>query len=256
MKKENQVPVRLVWDRDAVVRVSAGYKSGRKRCLETPEMDSIASTRSAGTLPLEIQPDTVPCELKPKARAKAVCPPTALHASSNASLVIRQINAYSDKYVNADSGNTALQNGRMGKTILEPSKFWLRLEEALGEKWAPLNPNSVAKRLKSSMSTTGRMSQGSVHRWFTGHGLPELATALYMSKEAGVCVDWLLNNVKPKYPISNDPVLKELFETCEDLTDPQARDRVLECARGELSKQRELQPHDQARIGGSRRPNA
>jgi hypothetical protein len=82
------------------------------------------------------------------------------------------------------------------------------------------------------------MSQGSVYRWYTGDGLPELKTALFLSKAAGVCVDWLLNNVKPRYPISKDPVLAELFEVCEEL-DEGSRQRVLRMARGELLQQGE-----------------
>lgn len=116
------------------------------------------------------------------------------------------------------------------KSLKKPSPFWNRLEEALGNKpgWQPLNPNSVATKLG--------MSQGSIYRWFDGTGLPELKTALELAKDGGVCVDWLLNNVKPKHPISKDPVLKELFEICEDLLES-GRERVLRHARGELLQQ-------------------
>jgi hypothetical protein len=117
----------------------------------------------------------------------------------------------------------------MGKTaVFAPSAFWRRLAEAMGDKWQPLNPNSLAKRLN--------MSQGSVHRWYRGTGLPELQTALDLSKEAGVCVDWLLNGVKPKYPISKDPVIRELFEICEELS-MDGRQAVLRAAKGERLQQ-------------------
>lgn len=132
----------------------------------------------------------------------------------------------------------------MPKTaVFAPSSFWRRLDDALGEKWAPLNPNSLAKRLD--------MSQGSVYRWFRGEGMPELDTALQLAKEGGVCVDWLLNNVKPKYPISKDPVLQELFEVCEELYED-GRLRVLRNAKGELLQQQgEAQDERQKRIGGA-----
>lgn len=206
--------------------LSKGYRSGRKRCRETPVTDSTARTLSAGTTPRASQLDTVLCAPRPKSRAKAVCPPTASHASSNASLVMLLINAQTVDAVNAGSVNRMPENGGMPKTAMfAPSPFWKRLDEALGEKWSPLNSNSLATRLG--------MSQGSVHRWYRGAGFPELPTALYLAKEGGVCVDWLLNAVKPKHPISRDPVLRELFEICEDLGDD-GRQAVLRTARGEL----------------------
>lgn len=80
------------------------------------------------------------------------------------------------------------------------------------------------------------MSQGSVYRWYDGTGFPELDKALRLAKDGGVCVDWLLNNVKPKHPISKDPILKELLEICEEM-DAEGRERVLRAARGELLQQ-------------------
>lgn len=115
---------------------------------------------------------------------------------------------------------------------LRPSDFWLRLEEALkgNPKWQPVNSNNVAAKLG--------MSQGSVHRWYTGAGLPELSTALQLAKEGGVCVDWLLNAVKPKYPISKDPTLRQLIELCDGL-DEDGMKAVLRSAEGEqLRKQK------------------
>lgn len=224
--------------------VSTGYKSGRKRWRETPDTASTAKTRSAGR-PRMSQLDTVPCEPRSSRRASAVCPPTILQASNNASLLMRPINAQTVDTVNANSGSVAAENARMGKTaIFAPSAFWRRLDDALGQKWAPLNSNSLATRLG--------MSQGSVHRWYRGTGLPELSTAIDLAKEGGVCVDWLLNAVKPKHPISKDPVLRELFEICEDLHDD-GRERVLRAAKGELLQQQgEAQDERQTRVGGVR----
>lgn len=228
MKDQVRAPARLrvVTPAGRCRLPATGYRSGRKRWRETPVTASTANTRSAGTIPRASQLDTVLCAPKSNSRAKAVCPPTALHASSKASLLIMPINAQTVDDVNAVSDNRARETVRMGKTAtITPSPFWKRLKEALGEKWAPLNANSVAVRLG--------MSQGSVHRWYVGDGFPELETALHLAKEGGVCVDWLLNAVKPKHPISRDPLLRELFDICEDLHED-GRNAVLRAARGEL----------------------
>lgn len=145
------------------------------------------------------------------------------------------INAQTGNSVNANSGKWAPDNRRVAKQpTLKPSAFWQRLHEALGEhpSWKPLNSNSVAKKLD--------MSQGSVHRWYTGEGLPELETAKYLAAQGGVCVDWLLNAVKPKYPLSKNPRIKALFETIEHFDD-EALISVIEHAEGvELRRQKAL----------------
>lgn len=156
------------------------------------------------------------------------------------------INAQTVDSVNAQTGKPCRDNGHMPKTAVhQASAFWKRLEEALAERkeWQPVNANHVATRLK--------MSQGSVYRWYRGVGMPELETALYLAKEAGVCVDWLLNNVKPKYPIAKDPALRELVQMCEELTE-EGRERVLRAARGELLQQQgEIHANEQIRAGGN-----
>lgn len=238
MKKPGQPTLTLVVN-PRLGLASEGYKSGRNRSRRMPTSDSIASTRSAGTRPCPIQPDTVPCDRRPSPRASADCPPANLQASSNATLgeslvdAMLTINAQTDNRVNAYSDNRQRNNKRMANRILKPSHFWQRLEEVLGKKWAPLNTNSLAARLD--------MSQGSVHRWFIGGqdgGLPKLETALYLAREAGVCVEWLLDGSKPKFRISSDPMLVELFEIVEDL-DEKGREHVLSDARGQRAQQRE-----------------
>jgi hypothetical protein len=146
---------------------------------------------------------------------------------------MRLINAQTVNSVNANSGNAGRDNRRMAKRpSLPASAFWKRLEEALGDKpsWQPFNANNVAMRLKKS--------QGSVHRWYTGQGLPELQQALDLAKEGGVCIDWLLNAVKPKYPISKDLTLRKLVEICEDLK-TEGRAAVLRAAEGELLRKQQ-----------------
>jgi len=226
MRKRRQPALRLV----ATGRVSSdGYRSGRSLVRDTPVKDSIASTRSAGGLPTASQSEMLPCDFKPSFRASAVCDPATSHASRSACLLMFPINAQTVERVNALTGNSGRDNRRVPrKAKNQPSPFWLRIEEALGDKsaYSPLNTNSIAKKLG--------LSQGTTYRWFTGEGFPELKLALQMAKDGGVCVDWLLNNVKPKHPISRDPLLRELLETCEDLP-PGSRERILHAAKGELA---------------------
>ncbi len=228
MKKEDQARLRLVVDNDS----DGGYKSGRNRWRGTPVAASIGKTRSAGTRSAANQSETDPCDFKPNRRAKAVCPPARLQASSNASLDMNRINAQTGNSVNAYSVNTRPDNRAVARQpMMRASEFWKRLEDTLGRNpnWQPFNANNVATKLS--------MSQGSVHRWYLGTGLPELKTALYLAAEAGVCVDWLLNNVKPKYPLSHDPLLRTLLEICEDLDEDGVK-AVLRSAEGEaLRKQ-------------------
>lgn len=204
---------------------SSGYKSGRKRWRETPVAASTAKTRSAGK-PRASQLETVPCEPSPSSRAKADCPPTALQASKSASFDMFQINAHTDNAVNAETVNATPQASRMSrKAESEPSPFWKRLTDAWSEQELPISQNGIAQKLK--------MSQGSVARWFHGEGLPELETCIELAERGKVCVDWLITGRAPKYPISRDPLIREIFEICESLDD-NGRTAVLRMARGEL----------------------
>lgn len=99
----------------------------------------------------------------------------------------------------------------------------------MAQSWAeqdlPTSQNGVAQKMK--------MSQGSVGRWFHGEGLPELETCIELAERGRVCVDWLITGRLPKYPISKDPILREIVETCQTL-DEAGRTAVLRTARGEL----------------------
>jgi transcriptional regulator with XRE-family HTH domain len=137
-----------------------------------------------------------------------------------------RINAQTDNCVNAETVNVALQAIRMGRQAeSEPSPFWRRLAEAWSEQELPTSQNGIAQKLK--------MSQGSVGRWFHGEGLPELETCIELAERGRVCVDWLITGRSPKYPISRDPLIREIFEICEQLAEP-GRTAVLRAARGEL----------------------
>jgi len=139
---------------------------------------------------------------------------------------MHRINAQTDNGVNAGTVNAMLQAGRMGRrSESEPSPFWRRLTEAWAEQDLPVSQNGIATKMK--------MSQGSVGRWYHGEGLPELDTAIELAERGKVCVDWLLTGRLPKYPLSRDPVLRELFEICLQL-DEAGRTAVLRAARGEL----------------------
>jgi hypothetical protein len=139
---------------------------------------------------------------------------------------MRPINAQTVESVNANSVNATAQTVRMGRKAESiPSAFWQRLTEAWSEQDLPTSQNGVAQKLK--------MSQGSVGRWFHGEGLPELETCIDIADRGRVCVEWLLTGRLPKYPISRDPVIREIFETCEAL-DQAGRTAVLRAARGEL----------------------
>lgn len=126
----------------------------------------------------------------------------------------------------------------------EPSAFWQRLAEAFAEQGLPTTQNGVATLLN--------MSQGSVGRWFHGEGLPELKTAVDLARQGQVCLDWLMDARKPKYPISRDPLLRDLFEVCEDL-DEAGRKNVLRVARGELMQQESERVDDDARTPPGKR---
>lgn len=156
------------------------------------------------------------------------------------------INAQTVDVVNAPTVNRPAKNGRMSRTPQYPaSAFWSRLEEAIGKNYESFNANALATRLD--------MSQGTIHRWYLGKGLPELQLAIRLAKQGGVCVEWLLTGTKPKHPISKDPLLRELFEICEELQ-PDGRQAVLRNARGELLQQKEsLKNEDKTESTGTRR---
>lgn len=215
---------------------SGGYRSGRSRDRETPETRSTSSTRSAGTRPELIQCPTAPCDLSPSNRANAVCPPTASHALKTASLLMPRIYRTTVDYVNNETVDSRGKNGRMTtkRPIYPASAFWKRLEEAIGSQFESFNQNTLADYL--------RIQPSAVALWYRGPGLPKLKTAIKLARDGGVSVDWLLSGAKPKYLISKSPVIRELFEICEQL-DPQgeALTVLLRQARNELLAQTELQ---------------
>lgn len=100
----------------------------------------------------------------------------------------------------------------------------MRLAEALKEQGRATSQHGVAMLLG--------MSQGSVSRWYHGEGLPQLATCRRLAVLGRVSVDWLITARKPKYQISEDPLLSRILEICIDLDD-QGRRSVLRAAHRE-----------------------
>lgn len=108
------------------------------------------------------------------------------------------------------------------KSTSPPSGFWVRLIEAFKAQGLPTTQNGVAKLLKKPHRT--------VWDWYHGQGEPDLAMCRVIAIKGKVQVDWLITGRPPKYPISGDPLLSKILETCLELDDG-ARKEVLRAAR-------------------------
>lgn len=217
---------------------SSGYKSGRRRCRETPVAASIGSTRSPGSRQSAIHPEIVPCDFSPSKRASADCPPAISHASSSAatraegssligsvSVLTQQINAQTAKRVNAYSANCTRHIRAMGRQAeSEPSAFWKRLVQCWEARNLPTTQNGIAKKLD--------MSQGSVRRWFAGEGFPETETLIEIARLGRVSIDWLLTGKHHASGVDKD--LDSLLELWEHL-EGTAREHIVRAARGEAA---------------------
>jgi transcriptional regulator with XRE-family HTH domain len=87
----------------------------------------------------------------------------------------------------------------------EPSEFWKRLTEALNGIGWPTTQNGLATKLD--------MSQGSVRRWYTGEGWPEMDTLRFLAKKTGYTLDWLIDGSGDKQRRPKDAALRELTDT-------------------------------------------
>lgn len=73
-------------------------------------------------------------------------------------------------------------------------------------------------------------------RWYHGEGdARELATYRRLALKGKVCVDWVITGRQPKYPISADPLLNRIMETCISL-DQAGKEAVLQVARREKAQ--------------------
>jgi hypothetical protein len=215
-------------------RLIGGYRSGRKRVRGTSDISSTASTRSAGTLPRASQPEMDPCDRSPSNLANSVCPPTALQASSSASLLMSLINAHGGNCVNASGGNALGHHRRMSrKAETEPCDFWKRLTQAWAEQGLPVSQYGLAGEL-------GMKGNGSTKRWHDGDALPELATLKVLAEKGDCTLDWLLTGRLPKHPIRPNTPLGMIHNGWTSIGEI-GQKHVLEAYEGQSARVRELQ---------------
>lgn len=136
------------------------------------------------------------------------------------------INAQSVYRVNARIVKRAAQTQAVANSTASP--FWKRLTAALTRARWPVSQNGIATKLN--------MSQGSVRRWYTGDGYPEIKTLMLICEKTDVTVDWLLLGRGDMRPQVRDPQFDELVEIW-DLLAPKARENVLSNAKGQLAMQ-------------------
>lgn len=135
------------------------------------------------------------------------------------------INAQNVYRVNGQDVNRARDNKRVPTRPTTPqSEFWSRLVRAIATA-----PKSGLPQSQNGIATKLDMSQGSVRRWYTGEGLPELATAIDLAKRTGVCVEWLLTGRGDMYPHGSqrDPFYHAVLEILSEFPETE-RARTLE----------------------------
>lgn len=133
---------------------------------------------------------------------------------------------------NVCADKCAGQASWMRKPGSPPSRFWGRIEEALGAQGLPTTQIGVGRLLDKTQSTTAG--------WYHGDTVPrEIDTYRRLALKGKVCVDWLITGRLPKYPISADPALNRIMETCIGL-DRAGMEAVLQVARREKA-QKELE---------------
>jgi DNA-binding XRE family transcriptional regulator len=136
-----------------------------------------------------------------------------------------RINAQNVYAVNARTVGAKMQTVLMPARPTTPmSAFWARLVRAIHAApkcRLPITQNGLATQLD--------MSQGSVRRWYTGEGYPELDTAIELARRTGVCVEWLLTGRGDMYPHGSqrDPFFHAVFEMLSEFPDAE-RARTLE----------------------------
>ena len=144
-----------------------------------------------------------------------------------------RINAQTANRVNARTVMQRVQNFRMETQNspmdkAPPSPLWQRLTVAMKAAKLPVSQNGIATLLD--------MSQGSVRRWFTGEGLPELKTAIDLAERTGFCVEWILTGRGPERPDPYDADLSDLIRHWRVLQ-PEGRLQVLRTAKLEHAVQ-------------------
>jgi hypothetical protein len=140
-------------------------------------------------------------------------------------VVMSRINAQNVYVVNARPVGGAMQTKRMPARPSTPmSPFWNRLMRAI-----EAAPKSRLPTSQNGLATSLDMSQGSVRRWYTGEGYPELVTAIDLARRTGVCVEWLLTGRGDMYPHGSqrDPFYHAVFDLLTEFPEAE-RARTLE----------------------------
>lgn len=135
------------------------------------------------------------------------------------------INAQNVYPVNGQDVNAQCDHKRVPSRPTTPqSAFWSRVLRAIASA-----PKSALPTTQNGIATKLDMSQGSVRRWFTGEGLPELATAIDLAQRTGVCVEWLLTGRGDMYPHGSqrDPFYHAVLEILSEFPEDE-RVRTLE----------------------------
>lgn len=139
-----------------------------------------------------------------------------------------EINAQAANVVKTNCVNAMRQYRPMGKKPYGPgSPFWQRLVKAWGRQGLPTSQNGIANKLD--------MSQGSVRRWFTGDGYPEIPQLIEIARRGKCSIHWLLTD-EGQESLNYDPDTATLLRHWAVLT-PEARISLLRAARLEHAVQ-------------------
>lgn len=95
-----------------------------------------------------------------------------------------------------------------------------RYVEVREERGKPTTQHAVAADLG--------VHQTAVHKWESGKGNPKPAHIYKMAENEGVCPNWLMAGVGPKYPVTPD--VQALFDELNSMT-VEDRARALKIAR-------------------------
>ncbi len=207
--------------------------SGRSSWRLTPLTASTSRTRSAGTLPREIQLEMLPWDLSLMALANADCPPTTSHARRMASLDMPLFNAGCVIPVNAYCVLNSPDHSTMGRKSqdVEPSEFWQRVVETWRKAGLPTTQSGIAREFKTAQSTA--------QRWHDGTALPGRETLIAIAEKGHTTLDYLIAGWSPKRRVRGDDRFTELLRLWDDM-DESAQGHVLDSARGQVARAREV----------------
>lgn len=166
-------------------RASAGYKSGRSSCRETPETCSTASTRSGGTS----SHCEIACAVIPSGTANLVKPPAALIARSRASL----------RLVMAKTSSIALPRSQASLHCAHQALLY-NVDMTLGKRIKSARERLIPKLTQAEVGDHFGITDKAVSAWERGKDNPELEKLSTLGKILKVPVDWLLAGTGPPPP--------------------------------------------------------